>query len=171
MHCRQLLSVSHSRKHAHTLVRAENVPGQGPITEVRHPSSSAPRGHASQCVAAVAQGLRGLRCLVQARGWPCSHTCRPSATRWRLTGSHPQVTPPPMPTSTIPPPIPIPSSGGGNKTAAVGAIFAAVFLFVAGRGLGGPDAPTLASLERASIPLDVALANGKPTVVEFYADW
>ena len=39
----------------------------------------------------------------------------------------------------------------------------------AATSLGG--APTLASLERDAIPLDAALANGRPTVVEFYADW
>ena len=29
----------------------------------------------------------------------------------------------------------------------------------------------LEALARASLPLDVALSNGKPTLVEFYADW
>ncbi len=31
--------------------------------------------------------------------------------------------------------------------------------------------PTLSSMAEAAVPLDVALANGKPSLVEFYADW
>ena len=40
----------------------------------------------------------------------------------------------------------------------------------AGSRLAGPS-PTLASLAASSVPLDVALANEKPTLIEFYADW
>ncbi|NJN23831.1 MAG: thioredoxin fold domain-containing protein [Acaryochloridaceae cyanobacterium RL_2_7] len=31
--------------------------------------------------------------------------------------------------------------------------------------------PSLSALAESSIPIDVAVANGKPTLVEFYADW
>ena len=73
-------------------------------------------------------------------------------------------TPPPGPGAPFAPEDP--ASGG---KALAGAGFALGVALFAATSLGG--APTLASLERDAIPLDAALANGRPTVVEFYADW
>ncbi|GAX85580.1 hypothetical protein CEUSTIGMA_g12995.t1 [Chlamydomonas eustigma] len=58
------------------------------------------------------------------------------------------------------------TSGGGI---ALGAVMAAVIAFTAGRLVSGE--PSLAMLENQAVPLDVALSNGKPTVMEFYANW
>ncbi|EFJ49300.1 thioredoxin-like protein [Volvox carteri f. nagariensis] len=66
------------------------------------------------------------------------------------------------------PPVVLPSERG-NLGLAVGAVAAAVLLFSLPR-FGAP-APSLATLEQRSTPLDVALTNGRPTLVEFYANW
>lgn len=52
---------------------------------------------------------------------------------------------------------------------AVGSIGLAVIAFVASRSLLGR--PALDELRLQSMPLHSALANGRPTVLEFYADW
>jgi hypothetical protein len=44
-----------------------------------------------------------------------------------------------------------------------------VVAFAASRLLVG--GPSLAALEQQAVPLEVALSNGKPTVMEFYANW
>lgn len=73
--------------------------------------------------------------------------------------SQPQLQP-----SQPPPPPP-----GGNRGLAAGAALAAAAAFTAARLFSG--GPSLASLERQSVPLEVALRNEKPTVIEFYANW
>ncbi|GMI75207.1 HIGH CHLOROPHYLL FLUORESCENCE 164 [Hibiscus trionum] len=69
------------------------------------------------------------------------------------------------------------SDGGGfsefpnknlNRRVAVGSTLAAVGLFLSSRlDLG----VSLKDLSAAAVPYEEALSNGKPTVVEFYADW
>ncbi|XP_042758092.1 thioredoxin-like protein HCF164, chloroplastic [Lactuca sativa] len=68
-------------------------------------------------------------------------------------------------------------SGGGlpalpnkslNRRVAITSVLGAVGLFVSGRLDFGVS---LNDLSVASLPYEEALSNGKPTVVEFYADW
>ncbi|KAL4363799.1 hypothetical protein GQ457_04G009440 [Hibiscus cannabinus] len=69
------------------------------------------------------------------------------------------------------------SDGGGfsefpnkslNRRVAVGSTLAAVGLFLSSRLDFGVS---LKDLSAAAVPYEEALSNGKPTVVEFYADW
>jgi thiol-disulfide isomerase/thioredoxin len=74
-------------------------------------------------------------------------------------------TPPPQPSSAATSPK-AEASGGILASGAVG--LGAALFFAARLSLGGPS---FAALEADSLSLDAALANGQPTVLEFYADW
>lgn len=56
-----------------------------------------------------------------------------------------------------------------NGGLAAGAAVILALAVAAGPLLGG--GPSLAQLEQQSVPLEVALSNRKPTVIEFYASW
>ncbi|KAI5062243.1 hypothetical protein GOP47_0022782 [Adiantum capillus-veneris] len=56
-----------------------------------------------------------------------------------------------------------------NRLIALASACAAVGLFLATRG--GLSGATLGELAVAALPYEEALSNGRPTVLEFYADW
>ncbi|GBG80327.1 hypothetical protein CBR_g30695 [Chara braunii] len=58
---------------------------------------------------------------------------------------------------------------GSNRTIALISAGLSAGLFMATRLAGaGPD---LSTLEKSSLPFEYAMSNGRPTMVEFYADW
>jgi thiol-disulfide isomerase/thioredoxin len=59
--------------------------------------------------------------------------------------------------------------GSPGGVIAGGAVAAGVAFFAATRLLSG--GPTLEALQADAIPLNDALRNSKPTLVEFYANW
>ncbi|MEM9568955.1 MAG: thiol:disulfide interchange protein, partial [Cyanobacteria bacterium P01_E01_bin.34] len=56
-----------------------------------------------------------------------------------------------------------------NAAIAIAAIGLGLILFFASQVQGGQV--SLESLAQRAVPLEVAQANGKPTLIEFYADW
>lgn len=73
----------------------------------------------------------------------------------------------PPPAAAPPVAAPAEPSSSGKGLLAGGAVGLGVALFLAARlTVGGPS---FAALEADSVPLDAALTNGRPTVLEFYA--
>lgn len=73
---------------------------------------------------------------------------------------------PPSPPNT--PPAPQQADGPKGHFLAAASVGFGIALFLTTRVFSGPS---FAALEAGSVPLDEALSNGRPTVVEFYADW
>lgn len=64
------------------------------------------------------------------------------------------------------------ASGGDQLRNGIIAIVAIVLTTLIFFGLRVQNAvPTLGSMAETAVPLEVALTNGKPSLVEFYADW
>ncbi|XP_024524079.1 thioredoxin-like protein HCF164, chloroplastic [Selaginella moellendorffii] len=101
---------------------------------------------------------RRLRCTGEN-----SDPSTPSSQNGEAQPSPPPSKPPPSPS---PPPVP---SKTGNRIVALVSAAAAVCLFLANRGAG--VGPNLSELSAKAMPYEEAIHNGKPTVVEFYADW
>ena len=79
----------------------------------------------------------------------------------------------PTPPSDTPSPQSSPTQGGGNRLRNVVVALVAVVLAISlGLGLQGQSNDmSLEALAEQAVPLDMALVSGKPTLVEFYADW
>lgn len=84
------------------------------------------------------------------------------------TRQHEQQLPSP-PTNLSDAPDTQQGAGSSGGLLAGGAVGLGVAVFLAVRLAGGT--PSFASTERAGVPLDTALSNDRPTVLEFYAPW
>ena len=102
--------------------------------------------------------IRGAN-RAQQRPKAVSHLLRAKATEQET--EHSQGSPEPA--------VPAPEQPGRRGLLAGTAVLLGTGGFLATRT--GKSTPSFASLEKGSIDLDTALANGKPTIIEFYAAW
>ena len=92
----------------------------------------------------------------------CNDMCRQQPS-YPMPSSHQEV----EPMSPVSNPVSNVGQWGGKGLAGAAASLAVV-AFAVTRLFG---TPSLTSLEQHSVPLDVALRNDKPTMIEFYANW
>ncbi len=119
-----------------------------------------PLDRAARCPASPATGRRGYRSLgVLASSSDPAPGSQPAA----------QVQEPAAAPSLSSAPTAQQSSSSTNGLLAGGAIALGVGLFLAGRLV--TSGPSFAALEAESVPIDTALSNGLPTVIEFFADY
>lgn len=78
--------------------------------------------------------------------------------------------PPSQPASVPPAPAPNPLRASLGKGAIAAAAVILTVLVFFGLRLQ-TSLPTLSTMAKRALPLELALTNGKPSLVEFYADW
>lgn len=105
------------------------------------------------------------------RGAPLSSpSLHPRHCDTRRSSFHAPATPPGQePASPRPSTADAPLFSGGPI--AVGAVALGAVAFIAARLVSASSGGSLADVAAGSVPLAAALASGRPTVVEFYADY
>ena len=113
---------------------------------------------------------RGLAPRAAARpATPSPCALLPLAAR-RRARPHAAAAPPGQEPASPAPPVSAPPPSGGGPLA-VGAVALGAVAFIASRLVAGSAGASLADVASGAVPLGAALASGRPTVLEFYADY